>query len=196
MGEKGREMRIGLVSDTHGDPVAWRRAMKLLEGCGLILHAGDHLYHGAFNPVLPEYDPREMARALNECPIPILHARGNCDSEVDQAALRDPILSPYVVCLLEGVKVMLTHGDAAGEAELAEMAAGYGMHLLVRGHTHVAGIWEHGPLLVCNPGSPSLPKGDGVPTVGLLEEGKVRILDVRDGSLLAEKEIPSSQERG
>lgn len=184
-------MRIGLVSDTHGDPVAWRKAMELLSGCQLILHAGDHLYNGAFNPVLPEYDPREMAKELNECPLPILHARGNCDSDVDQAALRDPILSPYVVCWLEGVRVMLTHGDAMGEQELAEMAAGYGMDLLVRGHTHVPGIWEHGTLLVCNPGSPSLPKGEGVPTVGLLEDGRVRVLDLRDGSVLVERVLPA-----
>lgn len=175
-------MKIGLVSDTHGDPVAWRRAMELLGDCELILHAGDHLYHGAFNPVLPEYDPREMARELNECPIPVLHARGNCDSEVDQAALRDPILSPYVLVYLDGMKIMLTHGDTMGEEELAEMAAGYGVDLLVRGHTHVPGIWEHGRLRVCNPGSPSLPKGEGIPTVGLLEDGEVRILNLLTGS--------------
>lgn len=182
-------MRIGLVSDTHGDPVAWRRALELLGDCELILHAGDHLYHGAFNPVLPEYDPKEMARELNECPIPILHARGNCDSEVDQAALRDPILSPYVICRLEGMKVMLAHGDAMEEAQLAELAARYGMNLLVRGHTHVAGLWEHGSLLVCNPGSPSLPKGEGIPAVGLLEDGTIRILDLRNGAVLHERRI-------
>lgn len=178
------------MSDTHGDPVAWRRAMDLFRGCDLILHAGDHLYHGAFNPVLPEYDPREMARQLNECPIPILHARGNCDSEVDQAALRDPILSPYVVCCLEGVRIMLTHGDGLDELELVERARGYGMDLLVRGHTHVHGIWEHGSLLVCNPGSPSLPKGDGIPSVAVLEEGAVRLFDLRDGSLISERKLP------
>lgn len=183
-------MRIGLVSDTHGDPMAWRRVMKFFEGCELILHAGDHLYHGAFNPVLPEYDPREMARELNECPIPILHARGNCDSEVDQAALRDPILSPYVICRLEEVNVMLTHGDAISEAELVDLAKRYGMKLLVRGHTHVSGIWDHGSLLVCNPGSPSLPKGDGIPSVAILEDGRVRLLDLRDGTVLAERDLP------
>ncbi len=177
-------MKIGLVSDTHGDPVAWRKALEHFEGCELILHAGDHLYHGAFNPVLPDYDPRGMAEELNRCPIPVLHARGNCDSEVDQAALRDPILSPYVVCRLGKINVMVTHGDAMPEEELAEMAARYGMHLLVRGHTHVPGIRHHGRIVVCNPGSPSLPKGDGVPTVGILEDGEIRILDLRTGNVI------------
>lgn len=183
-------MRIGLVSDTHGDPASWRTAMRVLQDCELILHAGDHLYHGAFNPVLPTYSPQEMAREFNACPVPILHARGNCDSEVDQLALQDPILSPYVICRLEGLNVMLTHGDAMGEMELVELARRYRMRLLVRGHTHVHGIWEHGDLLVCNPGSPSLPKGDGVPSVGILEDGVVKLYDIRSGEVILARPLP------
>lgn len=183
-------MRIGMVSDTHGDPESWRSAFKILSACDLILHAGDHLYNGAFNPVLPSYDPREMAREFNECPVPILHARGNCDSEVDQLALRDPIMSPYVMCFLDGVGIMLTHGDTMEEEALAEMASRYRVRLLVRGHTHVSGLWVHGSLLVCNPGSPSLPKGDGIPSVAVLEEGKVTVYDVRDGSPIRSRELP------
>lgn len=183
-------MRIGLVSDTHGDPAAWRKAMRVLQDCELILHAGDHLYHGAFNPVLPTYDPQEMARELNGCPIPIMHARGNCDSDVDQLALRDPILSPYVICRLEGINIMLTHGDGMEEPELVELARRYGMRLLVRGHTHVHGIWEHGDLLVCNPGSPSLPKGDGISSVGILEDGKVGIYDIGNGQVINSRPLP------
>jgi len=179
-----------MVSDTHGDPAGWRSAFALLSTCELILHAGDHLYHGAFNPVLPSYDPREMAREFNECPVPMLHARGNCDSDVDQLALRDPIMSPYVICRLDGVNIMLTHGDAMEERALAEMAARYRMRLLVRGHTHVSGLWEHGPVLVCNPGSPSLPKGDGIPSVAILEGGRVSIYDIRDGTVLQSRELP------
>ena len=183
-------MRIGLVSDTHGDPAAWRKAWQVLRDCELILHAGDHLYHGAFNPVLPTYDPRKMAQEFNDCPVPILHVRGNCDTDVDQLALRDPILSPYAVCRMEGVNIMLTHGDAMDEPELVEMARRCGMRLLVRGHTHVHGIWEHGDLLVCNPGSPSLPKGDGIPSVGLLEDRTVSLYDIRSGEPILSKPLP------
>ena len=182
-------MRVGLISDTHGDAAAWRRAMEVMASCELILHAGDHLYHGAFNPVLPTYEPAQLAREMNECELPILHARGNCDSEVDQLALKDPIMTPYVFCRLEGLNVLLTHGDGIDHMDLVERARGYGAHLLVRGHSHIHGIWEHGPLLVCNPGSPSLPKGDGVPSVGILEEGEVSIYDVRSGDILVSKSI-------
>ena len=183
-------MRVGLISDTHGDAAAWRRAMEILGACDLILHAGDHLYHGAFNPVLPTYDPRTLAAEMNACAIPILHARGNCDSDVDQLALRDPIMSPYVICRLEGKNIMLTHGDAMEEKELVETARGYRVSLLVRGHTHIHGIWEHPPLLVCNPGSPSLPKGDGIPSVAILEEGTVSLLDLGNGGIIVKRPIP------
>jgi len=164
--------------------------MGLFAACELILHAGDHLYHGAFNPVLPTYDPKELTREMNECGIPVLHARGNCDSEVDQLALEDPIMSPYVFCRLEGLNVLVTHGDSMDQTELVEQAIAYGAHLLVRGHTHIRGIWEHGPMLVCNPGSPSLPKGDGIPSVGILEEARVSLYDVRSGDLLASRDLP------
>jgi len=183
-------MKVGLVSDTHGDVAAWREAMALFRSCELILHAGDHLYHGAFNPILPTYDPQALAKEMNACEVPILHARGNCDSEVDQLALRDPIMSPYVMCRLEGINILVTHGDAMSEEELVELAKRYRVHLLVHGHTHVHGIWEHHSLLVCNPGSPSLPKGDEVPSVAVLEEGVVSLYDLRDGSVFSSRRLP------
>lgn len=182
-------MKVGLISDTHGDATAWLKAMDIFESCDLILHAGDHLYHGAFNPVLPTYDPQELAREMNQCPIPILHVRGNCDSEVDQAALKDPIMSAYVFCRLEDSNIMVMHGDSLDEMGLVDLAGGYRADLLVRGHTHSHGIWEHGRVLVCNPGSPSLPKGDGVPSVAVLENNRVSLYDMRDGSVLTSRPL-------
>ncbi len=183
-------MKVGMISDTHGDVVAWRRAMELFGSCDLILHAGDHLYNGAFNPVLASYDPKELARLMNECPIPILHACGNCDSDVDQLALRRPIMSLYFFCRLDGLNIMVTHGNTMDVVELVELAQGYGAHLLVRGHTHIRGTWEHGGMLVCNPGSPSLPKGDGVPSVAILHDVTVTLYDLRDGSPLGAHALP------
>jgi putative phosphoesterase len=183
-------MKIGLISDTHGDVAAWREALKVLASCELILHAGDHLYHGALNPVLPSYDPRGLAEAMNECTVPILHARGNCDSDVDQLALRDPIMSPYLFCRLEGLNVLVAHGDGMDHLGLVELARGYGARLLVRGHTHVHGLWDHGSLLVCNPGSPSLPKGNEIPSVAVLEDGEVTLFDMRDGGAISSRKIP------
>ncbi len=178
-------MRIGLVSDTHGDTEAWKRVAELFAGCDLILHAGDHLYNGAFNPVLPSYNPLETARMMNASPVPILHARGNCDSEVDALALTDPILAPYVFLVWEGLRIVVTHGDAWPDPkDLAEQGRRWRVRLIVRGHTHERGISPYEGVTLFNPGSCSLPKGDGVATVGLLENGELMLLRLEDGEVL------------
>ncbi len=178
-------MKIGLVSDTHGDVKAWSRAQELFEGCDLILHAGDHLYNGAFNPVLESYYPLEAARLMNASPVPILHARGNCDSEVDSLALTDPIMSPYVFLVWEGLRIVVTHGDAYPEpSDLAAQGRRWGVRLIVRGHTHERGITEWNGVTIFNPGSCSLPKGDGVATVGMLENRELTLLRLADGEVL------------
>lgn len=182
-------MRIGLISDTHGDLEAWLRAVDLLGEIDLMLHAGDHLYHGVFNPVLETYVPGNLAQAMNESPFPILHAKGNCDSEVDQNALNDPILDPYALLMLENAQIMVIHGDRYDEAGLFGMAERLGVKIIVRGHTHISGIKERGGIIMVNPGSPSLPKGDCIPSVGLIEEKTVKILSLGDGTVTCLKEI-------
>ncbi len=174
-----------MVSDTHGDTQAWKRVEELFVACDLILHAGDHLYNGAFNPVLPSYNPLETAHLMNASTIPILHARGNCDSEVDALALADPIMSPYVILVWEGMRILVTHGDAyADPAGLADQGRRWGVRLIVRGHTHERGISDWDGVTIINPGSCSLPKGDGVATVGLLQDGELMLLRLADGEVL------------
>jgi hypothetical protein len=178
-------MKIGMVSDTHGDVKAWKRVEELLAGCELILHAGDHLYNGAFNPILPSYNPLELAGMMNASTIPILHARGNCDSEVDSLALTDPIMSPYVFLVWEGMRIVVTHGDAYPDpAGLVAQGKRWGARLIVRGHTHESSISYFDGVTLFNPGSCSLPKGDGVATVGLLGDGELMLVRLADGEVL------------
>ncbi len=178
-------MRIGMVSDTHGDVKAWKRVEEMFAGCQLILHAGDHLYNGAFNPVLPSYDPLELAGMMNASAVPILHARGNCDSEVDSLALTDPMMSPYVFLVWEGIRILVTHGDAYPDpVDLAAQGRRWGVRLIVRGHTHERGISTWDGVTLFNPGSCSLPKGDGAATVGLLQDRELMLLRLDDGEVL------------
>ncbi|MHB8779910.1 MAG: phosphodiesterase [Candidatus Geothermincolia bacterium] len=179
-------MKIGMVSDTHGDVDAWEKAWRLLADCDLILHAGDHLYHGAFNPILASYDPLKLAGMMNASPVPMVHARGNCDSEVDAVALSDPLLSPYVFLVLEGTRILLTHGDRYEEDELARMGSRFGCRLVVRGHTHLRGVVRHGSLSLVNPGSISLPKGDGIPSLAILTGDTVTLRSLPGGEVLEE----------
>jgi len=177
-----------MVSDTHGDVEAWEKAMHLLGGCQWILHAGDHLYNGAFNPVLPSYHPRRLAELMNSCPVPVLHARGNCDSEVDTVALRDP-LAPLVLARLGDLLFLVMHGHTHDEEGLVELARRYRADVLVRGHTHLAGIERRDSLTVVNPGSISLPAGGNPPTLAVLEEGRLSLLRLEDGSEFASEAL-------
>jgi len=80
-------MRIGFISDTHGGLAGWQEAMAgPFAEADLIIHCGDLLYHGPRNPMPKGYDPAALAQAMNASPAPLLIARGNCDSDVDQLA--------------------------------------------------------------------------------------------------------------
>ena len=52
-------MKIGIISDTHGDLVQVEKALKILEDCKYIIHCGDVLYHGPRND-LPKMEAREV----------------------------------------------------------------------------------------------------------------------------------------
>jgi putative phosphoesterase len=187
-------MRIGVVSDTHGSVLAWRRA---LDNCfpqpDLILHAGDILYHGPRNPMPEGYDPAALAQAMNEAPAPVVVVRGNCDSDVDQLVLDWPIQAPYALVQQENLRIMVNHGEEITPESASELVRRYGLDIFISGHTHhpVAEATESGVLL--NPGSPSLPKweweGEAVPTAAVIEDGTVRICDARSGAVLVERPL-------
>ncbi|MFH1149338.1 MAG: phosphodiesterase [Actinomycetota bacterium] len=184
-------MRIGLISDTHGDPTAWDAAMRVLGPVDLITHAGDVLYHGIFNPITETYRPRHLAEILNGLTTPMVHARGNCDSEVDQLALDNHILSDFAWVSHEGVRILVTHGHKYPEEDLVLMAHRAGAQVLHVGHTHVPVIKDMDHVVVFNAGSCAVPKQEGgFATVGLLEDGKLYVLDVRTGERYLEGELP------
>jgi putative phosphoesterase len=185
-------MRIALVSDTHGDPTAWRKAMDVLGPVDLITHAGDVLYHGIFNPITETYEPRRLADVLNKVSTPMIHARGNCDSEVDQLALNNHMLSDFAFASADGVRILVTHGHKHSEEQLAEMARKARVQIVHRGHTHQPQILVLKGVVIFNAGSIALPKQEGeTPTVGLLEDGKLTIFDINTGAVFEEGFLPT-----
>ncbi len=183
-------MRVALVSDTHGDPTAWAKAIEVLGPVDLITHAGDVLYHGIFNPITETYEPRRLADVLNEVAVPMIHARGNCDSEVDQLALNNHILSDFAFASVDGVRILITHGHKHTEDQLVEMAKKAGVHIVHRGHTHLPQILQMDGVVIFNAGSVSLPKQEGeTPTAGLLEDGKLTVFDINTGVVYMEGEL-------
>lgn len=180
-------MKIGVISDTHGCAERWTLAYeKFFKDADLIVHAGDVLYHGPRNPLLSDYNPAKLAEALNACPIPILIAKGNCDSEVDAMVLDLPVEAPYGYAMIQKFRILATHGHCLGEEEKHALAKRFKADLFVTGHTHVAEVHKEGRTFFLNPGSPSMSKrNDQRATVAVVDDEKVAIIDIDTGHIVA-----------
>lgn len=183
-------MKIGIISDTHGDAPAWQQAEANLrkEGVDLLLHAGDVLYHGPRNPLVPGYDPARLAELLNKCPFPLLIARGNCDAQIDEELVKFPFQN-YILFQAGHLRILAHHGHLWPSERALLFAQSYGAKLCVSGHTHEASLVKEKGVTLFNPGSCSLPKGKFGPTFALLTGQKIRLLDLFTGEALKEETL-------
>ncbi|MHB1420495.1 MAG: phosphodiesterase [Bacillota bacterium] len=180
-------MKIGIISDTHGDAKAWTLALKNhFKYANLILHAGDVLYHGPRNPLVAAYNPAALADELNQSPVPVMIARGNCDAEVDQSVLDVPVESPYLLIHDGQRRILLHHGHRWSEEETHRLAVKYAVQVVVSGHTHLPRLEKAGGVVWLNPGSCSLPKPGNPPSVAILDGEQARIIELENGRLLWE----------
>ncbi len=139
----GRGVEIGLVSDTHG--LLRPGVLPLLEGCDLILHAGDVGEAG-------------ILEALDAV-APVKAVRGNTDYGALRAAL------PLTELVEVGGKVVyLLH--ILEDLDLDPAAAG--IDVVVYGHTHRPLVEERGGVLYVNPGSCGPRRFDLPVTIGRL----------------------------
>lgn len=161
-------MKWLIASDIHGSAYWCERMLELFkrEKADVLVLLGDILYHGPRNELPRDYNPKKVIAMLNattngtpcEEPHRILCVRGNCDAEVDQMVLGFPIMADYGVIELGGRFVYLTHGHVYGEDNPPKLRKG---DILIQGHTHVQRCVEKDGVLFLNPGSVSIPKGDG-----------------------------------
>ena len=151
-------MRIGIVSDSHGD-VRVFNDMLAVPGAveaELWLHAGDFA---------PDADDLELLSGRR-----VVRVLGNCDLFVDG-------VYDETVVEVAGHRIFLTHGHLFNvrfdTAMLAEAAREAGADIAVYGHTHVA-LAEQGDVTVLNPGSIARPRDDRRGSFMLVElnEGK------------------------
>ncbi|MDN5316487.1 MAG: uncharacterized protein PWR08_611 [Thermoanaerobacterium sp.] len=180
-------MKIGVISDTHGDYASWERAFNYLRDADLIMHAGDVLYHGPRNEIPSGYNPKKLIGALNDCSIPILISRGNCDASVDQMVLNIPIQSSYVFAVVENKRFLVQHGDQITESGIQDLISRYKLDYFITGHTHVPVLRKLDNCIIINPGSTSLSKRDDkLNTIGIIEDNDVYIIDLETGDKLFE----------
>lgn len=180
-------MKIGIISDTHGHEMAWQKAWeKQFQNADMILHAGDILYHGPRNPMKEDYNPAGLVQRINTCPVPVIIARGNCDSSVDASCLELPVEAPYAYVVAEGLRIIITHGDTVmSDAEKDAMARHLRADLFISGHIHTTLLEKRGQTVFLNPGSAALSKReDGRNTFAVLQDGEIRIYDIDTDEVL------------
>lgn len=184
-------MKVGIISDTHGCLETWQKVFnQYFIDADIIIHAGDVLYHGPRNTIPAEYNPKQLAEVLNNCPIPILTACGNCDAEVDGMVLKFPIQSPYSYLMLNGLRIIVTHGHNLTEETKQAMAKRFKANIFITGHTHIGVMEKKEGIIYLNPGSPAMTKRpDGCGTIAWINDNRVEILDIATGQPLISKTL-------
>lgn len=180
-------MKLFFISDIHGSLFYLRKALEDFqkEKADYLVILGDHLYHGARNPLPIEYNPKEVADLLNRFSDKIIAVRGNCDSEVDEMVLEFPMMSTYSTILYNGRRLFLTHGHIYHENNLPNLQEG---DAIIYGHTHIPKLDKKGHIYVINPGSITFPKENNPNSYGVLENNTFKIKDFQ-GNVLQEIEL-------
>lgn len=112
------KMRIGVISDTHGDLATILQVVNQITDVDLWLHAGDCSQDA------------DYLRGLVK--VPVVAARGNCDGHT--TAKIDEFVE------VADRKIWLTHGHRYGVKQgTQELVRGkhYGADVVVYGHTHI-----------------------------------------------------------
>lgn len=152
-------MKIGLISDTHGDIDRMERALELLQETDCLLHAGDlyrdsrwiqQHYHGVVTAVTGNGDPRsagpeERLIKLDELSILLCHGHTHL------------------------VQRSLTHLYYHGLEKKADV--------VVFGHTHVPMIQKE-ELILINPGTTTRPRSHYGHTCAILVTGSTPSIDI------------------
>ncbi|WP_053956542.1 phosphodiesterase [Inediibacterium massiliense] len=170
-------MKLFFISDIHGSLYYLKKALEAYEReeADYIVILGDALYHGPRNALPKDYDPKEVAKVLNQYQQKIIAVRGNCDSEVDQMMIDYPMMGEYAIVFYENKKLFLTHGHIYHKNNLPKLSKG---DVLIHGHTHIPVLEKLDDFYLFNPGSISLPKENNPPTYGILKNKKIQIKDL------------------
>lgn len=128
-------MRVGVLSDSHGNLEQAKRAVEEMGEIDLLIHAGDY-YHDAL--YLADHFGLEVKAVV-----------GNCDR-----GAKGPIEELFD---LMGHTIYLTHGHLYGVKQgllrLHYRAREAGAEIVIFGHTHIAGQEDVDGILFLNPGS-------------------------------------------
>lgn len=167
-------MKIGFISDTHGEEYYLKMALPYLSDCDMVLHTGD-IFQFYCHPCDP------LFHILNS--IDNLHfVRGNCDGKFHQGFRHDISLCERII-EYNSLRIFMTHGNRRPLYEYVREAKSQNCSLLVSGHTHCRYLDVVEGLLCLNPGSLGRPR-DGSHSLAVMDEREIRIFDVVSKKIL------------
>jgi uncharacterized protein len=159
----------------------------------LILHAGDALHRGMSGTLSEDSKAHGLANIINHLGIPVIIARGNCDTDYDASLLAVPLQFPPEPLDIDKWRIMVLHGNGQREEDLERNILVFHLDLLVHGHSHIARIKKVGQSLIVNPGTPTIPNPSSPfgKTVALFDtsEGTVRVEDIETGKTLLHEQL-------
>jgi uncharacterized protein len=157
-------MKIGIMSDSHGNKTAIEAAAASAGDVDFWLHAGDCCSDADYLGLISK---KKVIKVSGNCDYP---SRTIKDEELIEAG-------GHIIFLTHGH----TYGVKWGTDDLAVIAANEGADIAVYGHTHIADQSKRGNVLVLNPGSISQPRDGSKPSFMLLSfsEGKVSVEQVK-----------------
>ncbi|MEW5762699.1 MAG: YfcE family phosphodiesterase [Bacillota bacterium] len=174
-------MRVGLVSDTHGELDNLREAARMLRDAWrveVIAHLGDECEDVA---ALREVWRGEIVQ------VPGVYC----------GHYRDPAITNRLLKEIAGYRILFTHtpeahkNDLPGDPRPEDLAARGEVDIVAFGHTHVPQVRQEGGVLWVNPGhlKNQDKKGYG-PSFAVLdlgpEEAAVALVDLRSGAVFGE----------
>lgn len=133
-------MRICILSDSHGDIYAVKRAINCNSDADMYIHLGDYC--------------RDAISVSRELKKDIIYVKGNCDYT--------PGVDLEKTITAGGKTIFITHGHnyyvKSGYTDLYFKAQEVGADIVLYGHTHFAESFEEGGIQFLNPGSLSQPR--------------------------------------
>lgn len=185
-------MKIGIMSDSHGNYEALRLAVESFGHIDAILHAGDILYHPPRLQNFKGYDLVKSVDFLNSLSVPIIACQGNCDSDVYTELLpfyEGRITNIYAV---KDFNIIINHGHKLNEAAMVSLAKDNNAKIFLSGHTHVPVLYKKDGVVLLNPGSIAIPRFPDVfpdPTASVIESGMIKIYSINTGKVYFEIDI-------
>lgn len=161
-------MRIGIVSDSHGNAGRLRQAVSDLLGknVDVIVHCGDLC-------------TREHLQMLGRLPVPVKLAVGNMDRRLHRLAV-DTTVDGVEVCpqfaqvkLEDGRFLAAVHGDR--EMVLDQLISGGQFPYVCHGHTHRRRDERIGETRVINPGALHHPRRGEAASFAILDTDADRL---------------------